>query len=125
MKILLIEDDQLMVKVYEQIFTLEHFEVSVAVNGMEGLAKIQGNKPDLILLDVMMPEMNGLEVLNQLKSHPDTVNIPVVMLTNVTGEKDAQAALNRGALKYIIKSEHDPKEIVDMVRSILSSTASH
>lgn len=118
-KILIIEDDLMMSRMYQNIFTLEKYEVDMAKDGEEGLLKVNAFRPDLILLDVMMPNMNGLEVLDRLKANPETKLIPVVMLTNLSGEKDAETALLKGAQKYIIKSEHEPKEIVGFVKDIL------
>jgi CheY-like chemotaxis protein len=77
-------------------------------------------KPSLVLLDIMMPKMNGLETLDKLKANPDTQHIPVVMLTNLAGQQDAEEALLKGAIKYIIKSEYEPKQVVDMVKEVLA-----
>lgn len=119
-KILIVEDDQLMLRMYQKIFTFEKYEVEMAENGQEGLDKARTSKPTLILLDVMMPVMNGLEVLDKLKADPETKAIPVIMLTNLAGQQDAETALAKGAVKYIIKSEHDPKQISDTVKEVLA-----
>jgi CheY-like chemotaxis protein len=119
-KILIVEDDPLMLRMYQKIFTLEHQEVDIATNGEEALEKVRQNKPILILLDIMMPKMNGLQALERLKANPDTQSIPVIMLTNLAGQQDAEEALLKGAVKYIVKSEHEPKQIVDMVKEVLS-----
>ncbi|MDP2671063.1 MAG: response regulator [bacterium] len=119
-KILVVEDDPLMARMYEKIFTFEKYEVETANNGQEGLQKARTGAPTLILLDIMMPEKNGLQVLDELKTDPNTKAIPVVVLTNLAGEKDAETALAKGAVKYIIKSEHEPKEVADMVKQILA-----
>jgi two-component system, cell cycle response regulator len=120
-KILIVEDDPLMLRMYQRIFTLEHYEVDIASNGEEAVTKAWITPPPtLILLDIMMPKMNGLQVLDKLKADPDKKLIPVVMLTNLAGQQDAEEALLKGAIKYIIKSEHDPKEIVDMVKEVLA-----
>ena len=119
-KILLTEDDALMARMYQKIFTFEGFEVDVASNGQECLDKVRTNVPTIILLDVMMPVMNGLDTLEKLKADPATKSIPVIMLTNLAGQQDAEAALSKGAVKYIIKSEHEPKQIADMVKEIVA-----
>ena len=119
-KILIVEDDPLMSRLYQKIFTFEKYDVEMAGDGEEGLMKARQAKPTLILLDVMMPKLNGLQVLERLKVDPETKGIPVVMLTNLSGEKDAETALSKGAVKYIIKSEHEPKEVADMVKEILA-----
>ena|ERR1039457_428828 len=119
-KILIIEDDSLMSRMYQKIFTFQKYEVEVAADGEEGLAKVASMHPTIILLDVMMPKMNGLQVLEKLKANPETKSVPVVMLTNLAGQRDAEEALSKGAIKYIIKSDYDPKEIADMVKEIIA-----
>jgi twitching motility two-component system response regulator PilH len=119
-KILITEDDPLMSRVYQKIFTFEGYEVITAANGEEGLEKARTEKPTLILLDIMMPKMNGLQVLEKLKIDPETKKIPVIMLTNLAGQQDAENALEKGAVKYIIKSEFEPKEVAAMVKEVLS-----
>lgn len=119
-KILIIEDDPLMSRMYEKIFALEGYEVEVAIDGYEGLEKTRASKPTLILLDIMMPKLNGIQVLEKLKADPATKAIPVVILTNLAGTRDAENAMLKGAVKYIIKSEYEPKQIVDMVKEILA-----
>jgi DNA-binding response OmpR family regulator len=119
-KVLIVEDDPLMGRMYQKIFTFEKYDVTLASDGEEGLTKAQSEKPTIILLDIMMPKMNGLQVLEKLKSNDDTKKIPVIMLTNLAGTKDAEDALSKGAVKYIIKSEHDPKEVSTMVKEVLA-----
>ncbi|MAF81102.1 response regulator [bacterium] len=119
-KLVLIEDDPIMIRMYEKAFSFEGHKVETANNGADGIKKIKQMKPDLVLLDIMMPKMNGLEVLDKLKGTDDTKDVPVVVLTNLASEKDAEAALSKGAVRYIIKSEQDPKEVNDIVTEILA-----
>lgn len=119
-KILITEDDPLMSRMYQKIFTFEGYEVIMAADGQDGLDKIRAEKPTLVLLDIMMPKMNGLEVLEKLKADPLTKAIPVIMLTNLSSQQDADNAMLLGAVRYIVKSEHDPKEVADMVKEILA-----
>jgi CheY-like chemotaxis protein len=119
-KVLIVEDDPLMSRMYQKIFSFEKHEVLVANDGEDGLVKVRSFNPTIILLDVMMPKMNGFEVLDKLKSDPDTKSIPVVMLTNLASEKDAENAMMKGAVKYIVKSEHDPKQVESIVTQILA-----
>lgn len=119
MKILLIEDDPLMVRLYQKVFSFEKFQVETATSGKEGLKKARSSRPALILLDIMMPKMSGLEVLDKLKADPSLKKIPVVTLTNLASENDKKVALAKGAIKHIIKSEHEPKEIVAIIKGIL------
>lgn len=119
-KILIVEDDPLMSRMYQKIFSFDKYEVEMAADGEEGLEKARVTKPTLILLDIMMPKMNGLQVLDKLKADPELKKIPVVMLTNLAGQQDAETALSKGAVKYIIKSEFEPKQVSEMVKEILA-----
>lgn len=119
-KILIVEDDALLSKMYVSIFTSENYEVETAVDGQEGLDKAREVSPTLILLDIMMPKLNGMEVLRKLKADPALKDIPVVVLTNLAGDADIQTALKLGAVRYIIKSENKPKEVEEIVRGILA-----
>jgi CheY-like chemotaxis protein len=119
-KILIVEDDPLMSRMYQKIFTFEGYEVEMAGDGEDGLEKTRSSKPTLILMDIMMPKMNGLQALEKLKADPETKAIPVIMLTNLAGQQDAETALSKGAIKYIIKSEYEPKQVVNMVKEILA-----
>lgn len=118
-KVLIVEDDPLMSRMFEKIFTFEKFEVEIANDGVEGLKKAKSYKPTIILLDVMMPRLNGLQTLKKLKENATTSKIPIIMLTNLAGQQDAETALSMGAVKYIVKSEYDPKQVSDMVKEIL------
>ena len=122
--LLIVEDDPLMSRLYQKPFSFEGYQVDTAFAGEEGLKKAKDSKPTLILLDIMMPKMNGLEMLETLKVNPSTKTIPVVVLTNLAGQGDAETALEKGAVKYIVKSEHDPKEGVDLIKRILAGYTS-
>lgn len=119
-KILIIEDDPLMLRMYKKIFEFEKYEVETATNGEEGLAKVKSVNPTLILLDIMMPKMNGIQVLEKLKADSSTKSIPVVILTNLSGQADAETALKMGAVKYIVKSEYKPEEVTKLIKGVLA-----
>lgn len=119
MKILIIEDDAFLSKMYLKKFQVAGFEAEVAHDGVEGLSKVKTFKPDLILMDILMPKLNGLEALDKLKADPATKSIPVVMATNLSTTDDAETAIKKGAVKYIVKSEVTPAEIVKIVSSVL------
>lgn len=119
-KVLIIEDDPLVSRMYQTVFEFEGFEVDMARNGEEGIEKLKKNRPRMILLDVMMPKMSGIDVLTEIKSNPETKSIPVVVLTNLSGDKDAEKALELGAVKFIVKSKNKPKQIVEQIREILA-----
>jgi len=118
--LLLVEDDPLMLRMYEKIFKFEGYSVETAIDGEEGWDKAKSINPVVILLDIMMPKVNGLEMLEKLKKDPDTKKIPVIILTNLAGTHDAEKAMSLGAVKYIVKSEYEPKEVVAMVKEILA-----
>jgi len=91
----------------------------LAQNGEEGLVQAKAILPNIILLDVMMPKRNGLELLNDLKADATIKDIPVIMLTNLADESDQESAISKGAVKYLIKSEHEPAEIVKFTNEVL------
>lgn len=118
-KILLIDDDQLMQNLYKTGFRLAKHEPLVADSGRKGIAVAKTDHPDLILLDIMMPEMSGLEVLDALKKDNETKYIPVIIFTNLMSIKEQEDALTLGAVAYLIKSEHTPQDIVAIVEDTL------
>lgn len=120
-KILIIEDDPLMSRMYKRVLEMEGFTVELALDGVEGYEKAETFAPDLILLDVMMPKMNGIQTLEKLKLNPATAQIQVVMLTNLANKVDAKATLEKGAIKYLIKSEYDPKQVVQILKQLLQT----
>lgn len=119
-KILLVDDDPLLVRMYQTKFESEGHAVKTASDGAKALDEVKTVKPDMILLDVMMPKMNGLDVLKHLKADETTKKIPVVMLTNVSSsDADEQKGLELGAVAYLVKANYTPKEIVQKVKEIL------
>ena len=119
-KILIIEDDPLINRMYQKIFESGGHDVEIADDGEEGLEKIKTFMPNLVLLDIMMPKFNGLELLRKLKSMPEIAKTPVIVLSNLSGTEDAEAALSEGAVKYIMKSDYKPKEVYEIVKGILA-----
>lgn len=121
--ILIVEDDPLISRLYQQAFQFDGYNVVLSHNGADGLEKVRSVKPTLVLLDIMLPKMNGFELLEKIKNDQDTKKIPVIMLTNITDEREAQRALVLGAVKYIMKSSYKPKQITEMVKQIIKATA--
>lgn len=119
-KILLVEDDELMYRMYEEILNFGHYDILIAKDGEEGWKVAKENKLDLILLDVMMPKMSGMDLLKLLKSDPQTKDVPVVMLTNLADERMVQESLNNGAVGYMVKSAFTPEEVLERIKAYLS-----
>lgn len=120
-KILLVEDDDLMARMYKRFLVYGNFTVELAADGLEGYEKAKTFQPDLILLDIMMPRMNGLQTLEKLKSDPETKDYPVAMLTNLATKEDAEIALKKGAIKYLIKSDYEMEELAEVIEQLLSN----
>jgi len=118
-KVLVVEDDSLIVRLYQKVFTFEGYEFVSANGGEEGLIKAESEKPDVILLDIMMPKMDGLVVLEKLKANQNTKNIPVVILTNLIDDSVCTKALSMGASGYLVKSELPNHQIVEEVKRFL------
>jgi len=119
-KLLIVEDDQLTRDLYRDVFSMAGFDADFAEDGEQGLAKIQAGGWNIILLDVMMPKMDGLQVLNELKIHPAVQpNGPIILLTNLAQEPVVKEAMNNGAKTYFLKSELNPDELVEKVKSYL------
>jgi len=120
-KILLVEDDPLMVRMYQRKLVNDGYDVAIAVNGEEGMVKIRSFHPDLVLLDIMMPKLNGLQVLERTKSDPTISSIPIMLLTNLGGsEEDIERGLELGAVAYLVKSAYRPDEVISKVKEVLS-----
>lgn len=119
-KILLVEDDSFLASVYATKFELEGFTVLHAPDGEAGLKMAEKSQPDIILLDILMPKMDGFEALHRLKMDEKLVNIPVIMLTNLGQKEDVERCLKEGAVDYLIKAHFVPGEAVKKVRKILN-----
>ncbi|MDD4271603.1 MAG: response regulator [Patescibacteria group bacterium] len=120
-KILIIEDEDALASVLSSKFKLEGFEVAVGANGEEGLNKIQSFKPDLILLDIVMPKMNGYEVLESLQKSNN--KIPIIVISNSGQDVELEKIKNLGAIDYIIKTQINPGEVIKKARNVLNGRA--
>ncbi len=119
MKVLFIEDEVNIAFLYARAFEQDNFIIINAYTGEEGLIMAKNEKPDFILLDIMLPGMNGLDVLKELKASPSTMAIPVILLTNLSDDTTIKEGFARDAAGYIIKSFHSTKQIIEEVKSIL------
>ncbi|QHN42553.1 response regulator [Candidatus Mycosynbacter amalyticus] len=104
-KILLVEDDTTLAEVYRSRLELEGFETKLVTNGEDALSSIQEYKPDLVLLDAMMPKISGFDVLDIIRNTPATANTRVIMLTALSQPKDKERAENLGVDEYLVKSQ--------------------
>ena len=116
-KIVLIEDDEILSKVIDEELESSGFDVIKSFDGIDGLEVVKDKKPDLILLDLVLPKMHGFDVLSELKDDPSTKDIPVIILTMLGGDEDVKKGISLGAEDYIVKSQHAVGEIIDKVKS--------
>lgn len=118
--ILLVEDDIFLANIYKTKFTMEGFEVIHADNGESAIVEANRKKPDIILLDILLPKKDGFAVLTELKKENSEVkDIPVILLTNLGQKDDVEKGLEMGAEDYLIKAHFKPSEVVEKVRKIL------
>ena len=121
-KILLVEDDAALAEVYRSRLELEGFELKHVANGEEALSAAIEFRPDLIVLDVMMPKINGFDVLDILRNTPETTNVRVIMLTALSQAKDKERADELGADDYLVKSQVVISDVVDRIKHHLGIT---
>ncbi|MSU76233.1 response regulator [Patescibacteria group bacterium] len=114
----------MLTELYQTKLEMDGFDVTVATDGEDGLAQAKKLKPDLILLDIMLPKLNGFDVLKSVKQFQPTATIPVIVLTNLGGEKadsDKKLALSLGASEFLVKTFHLPDDIVGKIKSALGT----
>lgn len=119
-RVLIVEDDDFLLQMYVTKLEIEGFKVFGAINGVQGLKTAQKEKPDLILLDLNLPEMDGFQVLQELKSKEETKNIPVLILTNYAQKEHIDKCLEMGAVDYLIKAHFVPSEVISKIKEVLS-----
>ncbi|PJA02549.1 response regulator [bacterium (Candidatus Gribaldobacteria) CG_4_10_14_0_2_um_filter_36_18] len=120
-KILFIEDESALQKTFGEILKQGGYEMISALDGETGLRLAKSEKPDLILLDLILPKMHGFEVLKKLKEDKETKDIPVIVLTNLEKIEDVDKALELGATTYLVKAQYSLEEIVAKIKQVLSS----
>lgn len=118
-KVLIIEDDEQVARVYTIKLKQEGIETSVAVDGETGLEKIISEKPNLVLLDLMLPKKDGFWVLEEIVKKPELKKIPVVVLSNLGQEQDKEQALKLGVKDYLVKADISIKEVVEKIKKYL------
>ncbi len=118
-KVAIIEDDMAIVQMYRTKFETEGYEVATAPDGAAGLELIDSFEPDIILLDLMMPNMNGLDMLARLRAEPAGRDAQVVVLTNMGDTETATRVYKMAADDYIVKAEMTPKQVAERVKALL------
>lgn len=114
-KILIIEDDKFLRRVITQKLTKEGYDISEAIDGEKGIKKLEEKKVDLVLLDLILPGIDGFEVLAKLKKNPKLSKIPVIILSNLGQKEDIDKGLKMGAVDYLIKAHFTPGEIIERI----------
>ena len=117
--VLLVEDDTFLLDIYKKKFEMEGIKVSTCDNGEKCLTDVKKKKPDIILLDILLPKLDGFSVLEKLKTDSATKSIPVILLTNLGQRDDVERGLKLGAFDYLIKAHFKPSEIVDKIKKAL------
>lgn len=122
-KILLVDDDPLIIRMYEYRLSRDGYEMVLAFDGEGAFAEAKKENPDIILLDLMMPKMNGVETLKMLKEDRATKKIPVMLLTNV-GDDKAYVDLTKeiGAVDYLVKSQTSLKELAEKIAKVINNS---
>jgi len=118
-KILIIEDDKFLRELMVRKLSQENFDVLEAVDGEEGIKKMKEVVPDLLLLDLILPGIDGFEVLSKIKEDPATASVPVVILSNLGQREDVERGLKLGAVDYLVKAHFTPNEIIEKVKTNL------
>lgn len=119
--ILLVDDDLTLLEMYQDRLKTEGFNIVQATNGEEALKKIRETKPSLVILDVMMPKINGFDVLKNIRADEELKNIPVIILTALIQDVDRAQGKKLGATDYIVKSETMPGEIIEKIKKALNN----
>lgn len=118
--ILVVEDDHFLLKAYNTKLKKSGYQVETAMDGNEALEKMKAVKPDLVLLDLVMPKKNGFEVLQEVQKDTKLKKIPVIILSNLGQESDRKKGLELGAVSYLVKSDHSLQQIVDLIATKLA-----
>ena len=120
MKVLLIDDDEDLVNIFSSALQKSEFETSFALMGQEGLTKAKSEKPDIILLDQVLPDMSGNDILKTLKQDEATKAIPVILLSNFSQEELVKGAIDEGAVDYLFKYQVEPRDVVNKIKAALN-----
>ena len=122
-RILIVEDEPFLVEMYKARFEQEGYIVEVAFNGTTVVESVKKNKPDIVLLDIVMPEQDGYAVLRELKTRKDLQFTPVLVFSNLAQDEEIEKGLKLGADKYFVKSEYTPSQLVQEVEKMIKATS--
>jgi DNA-binding response OmpR family regulator len=117
-KILIIEDESALQKTLGEVLSQQGYEILPALNGEVGLKLAQSEKPDLILLDLILPKIHGFDVLKKIKDNPETKKIPVIVLTNLESIEDIKKAIELGATTYLVKANYSLEELTIKINQV-------
>lgn len=118
-RILIVEDDSFVMDIYQTKLGQSGYEVTGAANGLEALKEMEKGSFDLVLLDIIMPYMDGLEVLKKIKAEEKNKNLPIILLTNLSQKEEVDKGLGLGANDYLIKSHFTPSEVLEKIKTYL------
>lgn len=118
-KILLVEDEPGLQESFKAAFTEKGYALAQALDGEKGLARMRAEKPDLVLLDLVLPKKHGFEVLKEMKNDAELKDLPVIVLTNLENSEDVEKALELGATTYLVKANYSLEEVVQKVGEVL------
>ena len=118
-KVLIVEDDKMIATMYETKLKQDDIDVIIADNGSQGLDLAVREKPDLVLLDVILPQMDGFTVLQELRLNPNTKETPIIMLTNLGTSEDQEKGKQMGATDYWVKAQMTPAQVSEKVNELL------
>ena len=120
-RILLVDDDKFICHLYEFHLKSVGFEVEIAEDGVRAVKMIKSKKPDLILLDIIMPEKNGFEVLQEIKQDDEVKSVPVIILTNLSQKSDMEECLRLGAVEFLVKDNYMVDQVIEKINLHLKS----
>jgi len=121
MKVLIVDDERGVLKMYTEYLKMGGIETLEATDGQTGIKLAKEQKPDVILLDIIMPRYNGLDILKDIKADEEIKNIPVFLLTNLPQESSGDKAKALGAAGYLVKAEYEPKMVLDVVKGAVQN----
>jgi DNA-binding response OmpR family regulator len=117
--IVLVEDDEFLAELYATKLKMEHYDITLATDGEKGWKAIKEKKPDLVLLDIILPKMDGFEILGKMKADPELKAIPVILLTNLSQRDEVKRGLYLCANDYLIKAHFMPSEVFKKIKVLL------